>query len=330
MRGAVRVMEATRTLHGAALPTTLGSPACRRDGARMRRGGQQPARVGPADANMPRLGTSLALLRGNVRCSAGWMVCLSVAALTWSSAARAESVGLRTSVAPTTGTGVQIHPRVSLRGSVQGRFIASGPRLGDRQSLGVGAGALVSAHPVVAASMQYEFGYGHFPLEGTATQEHRAQLGIRLGNPAAERFAVSHLTRLDFRTYKTLDRGFSFHMRPRTELRLTGIIHRAFQISQASEVLVQPSDGLRDMLQLRFALALHGDIPLSKREQKHEGDRSPPSLYWIVADQFGLSPIAMAVRRTQGPAGDTVASQQHADRANTLDMVLTIGVGALF
>lgn len=242
-----------------------------------------------------------------------------------SSSAWAAKPKVRTTVAPSVGAGVLLHPKVALRASGGPRVRVAGPSLGDRVGLSLSPGLHVFAHPVLGLSLSYRFTAGEFALDGPARREHTVIPGLRLGG-GGERFVVSNVTRLELRNLWIDGYGHQFWLRPRDALRLTAIIRRWFQTSLETEVLLSPREKLGRTLQLRSGLAFHGEIPLGPPAEK--GKRPTPNLYWITAAGVGLTPVALA-RGYDGAVRNRIEAQR-ADQASTVDVVLTAGVAVVF
>ena len=239
---------------------------------------------------------------------------------------RADEVGVRTSVTPSAGSAVLVHPRVALTGEFRGRFVADGPRFGDRGGFAASVGPRVLVHEMITIGAAYRYAHGHFPLEGPGAREHTAALSLGLAS-RGERFVVGNSLQLDLRTYRPHDEGWGFHARPRDSVRFTGIFKPWLKLSGTIEALVQPTYGLVDMLQLRTGVALHGEIALTKGERR----KRKPALFWIAAAQLGLSPVSLA-RRADADDADPLSlrERQAIDRASMVDMVVLLGLSGLF
>ena len=210
--------------------------------------------------------------------------------LLWAGPVWAASPHVRVSTTPSVGAVATLHPIVGLQAQAQGRFLLTRKGPGDRLGFALSSGVHVRPHPILSLSLAYMYGFGQYPVEGVADREHRVTPGLQLSSQGS-RFIVSNVTRVDLRTLHVEDgTGWGFAARPRDALRLTTVFAPWMRLSAETEILFQPKDGMRDMMQVRAGLALHGEIPLGASER-----RSPPALFWILGDQVAMHPSA-AVR----------------------------------
>ncbi len=241
-------------------------------------------------------------------------------------AAAAQDADLRTAVVPSAGTVVRLHPRVAAVGAVSLRWVAFDPTdQSDLVGTQLQGGLRLFVHPILGLGVDYAYGHGRFPIEGTYGREHRASVGVRTATPG-KRFMVSDRLRVDLRGLRA--RGnWHFRVRPRNELVATVIFREWMQTSVTAEGLLQPQDGWSQMLQVRAGLALHGQIATGERR---DGQRPPPSLQWLIADQVVTHPIALwraRAARVAGLAGQTMAPGHP---GQTVDMVVTFGLSGVF
>jgi hypothetical protein len=215
--------------------------------------------------------------------------------LLWAGPVWAASPRVRVSTTPSVGAVATLHPIVGLQAQAQGRFLLTRSGPGDRLGFALSSGVHVRPHPILSVSLAYMYGFGEYPVEGVADREHRVTPGFQLSSQGS-RFIVSNTTRVDLRTLHVKDgTGWGFAVRPRDALRLTTVFAPWMRLSAETEILLQPKDGMREMVQIRAGLALHGEIPLGASER-----RSPPALFWILGDQVAMLPIALARRPSRG------------------------------
>jgi len=225
-------------------------------------------------------------------------------------------------VNPNVGAVVQVIPRLSLGASLRTPVIVAHPGFSDRWSLLLRGGMQVQVNPIFSAFGHYLFAEGRFPFEGPGDREHTAGLGLRLGS-RGERFVITNAISVDLRTYRENGK-WQFHVRPRDEVRLTGVFRPWLQLSALSEVLIQSSLGLVDMFQLRTGLALHGELTKARAQGAPQRKRPPIGCFWLLGARAGLWPVALV----DGTSGTTSAAEQ--DRAGTVDLVLDVSVTGLF
>ncbi|GEM_PF-6576309 len=250
----------------------------------------------------------------------------------------AAETALRTTVAPTVGSAVVVHPKIVLMGEAQMRVAADAEarRTGDPVGVQMRAGPSFFLGQLVGLDLRYAYAWGLFPLNGPGIEEHRVQLGLRVGTPRSgdRGLAVANRTRLDLRGYRLAPMGssFTFHMRPRNETLVTVQISEWFQISLQAEALLQPDLGRIDMFQLRGGSVLHGYVPLGRKNSHSESRRrkNRPMLSWVVGAQFGLSPISLlAANRPKGGFLEDDAPAETAENDH-VDLVLTVGLSGVF
>ena len=261
----------------------------------------------------------------------------------------------RSAMVPFVGVGVGVHPKIMLIGEFQLRVALNDEarRSSDSQGFQVRGGPSFRLLPFLALDVHYAYSKGLLPVEGPGEEEHRGQLGLRIGTPRSEgkKFAVSNRTRVDLRGYRIAqiyqeaeDQGFSFHVRMRNETVVTAIVKEWFQSSLQAEALLQPDLGSIDMLQLRTALVLHGRISLGHRasEKRAARRRPPPALYWLAGSQLLLSPVSL-LKAGSGengsigsiPGGSTLdnwarSTSFSSDPANHVDMLVSCGLSVVF
>ena len=245
-------------------------------------------------------------------------------------------------MAPTAGTGVFVHENVAFEGRVQGRIMTDADESADRTSLAFAVGPRFFAARILSFGLDYGYAQGVYPYEGPGREEHLVQPGLRIGTASEGRkFALANRARVDLRTYREPGADWGFHVRPRNEVTLTGIIRPWMRVSMLAEGLLQPDLGSKAMLQVRSGLALHGRIDLV-RGDRWRYNRAPPALHWLVSAQAGLRPVALA--------RDTAADAVHdaavdADRVTArifetlpgssspreaIDLVITFGLAGHF
>lgn len=262
-----------------------------------------------------------------------------VAGLTWSPSVAAAPPTLRTSVAPTIGTGVLVHERIALEGQVQARVVAGPDSEADRAGVSARVGPRFFLTRALSFGLDYGYARGVFPYDGPGREEHLVSPGLRIGSSSeGRRFAVANRVRLDLRTYREPDEDWDFHLRPRDEVTVTAIFRPWMRLSALGEALVQPDLGRVDMLQVRAGLALHGRIDLG-RDERGARNRPPPALHWLLAAQVGLSPVALArdevadaTEQLQGAAGERVFEVLPEPRPDgeVIDLVFTFGLSGRF
>lgn len=223
-----------------------------------------------------------------------WIVAALI--LLWTGPVWAAPPRLRISATPSVGAVAAVHPMVGLSGQAQGRFQLTRAGPGDRAGFALSAGVHGRPHPVLTLSLHYLYGFGEYPVEGVADREHRVAPGLQVSSRGA-RFIVSNTARVDLRTLRIPGSGWGFALRPRDALRLTSVFAPWMKLSAETELLLQPRDGKRDMLQIRAGLAVHGEIALGRKQR--EG-RPPPALFWILGDQVALLPMALTARPSAG------------------------------
>lgn len=245
-------------------------------------------------------------------------------------------------MAPTAGTGVFVHENIAFEGRFQGRIMTEADESADRTSLAFAVGPRFFAARILSFGLDYGYAQGVYPYEGPGREEHLVQPALRIGTASEGRkFAIANRARVDLRTYREPNADWGFHVRPRNEVTVTGIVRPWMRISMLTEGLVQPDLGSKEMLQVRTGLALHGRIDLVKGD-RWRYNRAPPALHWLASAQVGLRPVALA-RDTASEAMHDAA--QDADRVTArvfeslaepqpqgeaIDLVITFGLAGHF
>lgn len=237
--------------------------------------------------------------------------------------ARADVVA-RTSVVPSAGSAVGVGDRTVLGVRVEGRQVV-GPIADDSTTPAflVAPGVHFGLAPILGVSLGYAYARGVFPLEGPATQEHDITPALSLGTDdrSLGRFGIHSRTKAELRIMDLPDRGWHTELRPREEVTVTVRLRPWLQTSLITEMLLQPSHPIEELLQLRVGPALHGAIKL----RQDASDRGP-RLLWFAGAAAGLWPIdlALAGRRDESDQPPTSPDPQ------VVDVVVRFGLSAVF
>ena len=228
--------------------------------------------------------------------------------------------GLRTSVAPSAGVGVRAGERLDVSGHVRVGVVADDPS-GAAGQVGTYARVRLRGWVLRRLALHASYGYGHgrFYLDGPWRREHRGQVGL-LARSLGRRVHVADRLAVDLRGVR--DARWAFRVRLRNELRVTAVVHPAFQISLSAEGLLQPQDDPWLMLQTRTGLVLHGTIPVGPSSPR---GRPRPEVGWLAALGLGTHPIA----QWKGRLSDLGALGEPRE-APPLELVVYLGVLGVF
>lgn len=232
--------------------------------------------------------------------------------------------GVRATMATQVGTTGQVHPRLAVTAGVGGQFLLKESPPNDRAGAFADVGVASSLHDIVTVTAGYHYGYGTFTWDSPGQQEHRGSVGLRVATRGRKVFFVNR-TDLNLRGVELHGR-WRFAPRIHEEMRLTAAFHPAIGLSVFSEILMHVRDPWRDLVQLRPGLAVHGEIPLARKDA---GKARDVNLFWFAGQQVGLYPVALALPPKQTDETDILAVMT-ADHATTVELRTSFSLAVLW
>jgi hypothetical protein len=242
----------------------------------------------------------------------------------------AKPAQVRTHITPGIGAEARLTPAIALALQAQMRIVdVAGPFTHEKKKDGVflRTALALRLNELMGAELGYAYGYGVFPVEGIARQEHRGEIGFRVGASGESGFSLMNRLRLDVRILEEVRGKWVVRARPRNEVRLNYSIAPPFSLALTTEVLAQGPWSMRTWLGLRGGVVAHGRFGLGSNA---EGE---PRAYlqWHFGDQLAFWPLAVGrVGKTLDPVFDALQPGQANDVGAYLENVLGGGLSLLF